>query len=763
MPSENGVPAMTEEQAWLAVTAADIITWDMDLSTNLVSCSDNAAAVWGIVSGTAEEFFARVHAEDRAMAEEVAREAIEQRVEYRSEFRVIGPDHINRWVHCRGRVKLDPNGGAGRFVGIAADVTARKLTEKALEENEARLRLALRAGRAGTWDYDVTRRTGTWSEECYQLYGVPPGIEPTYEVWLNQVHPDDRRDIDEAMQQAIQDGTELNIVYRVQHPSSGERWLSEIGRSASDPSGRVVSMSGITIDITERKRAEQALRLSEERFRTALRGSPIAVFNQDRHLRYTWLHDPGLGLSSAPILGRTDAELWERPEEAAAVTAIKRKVLETGQHERHEISIHFGGVLHVFDLMVDPLLDSHGDISGITGAIVDMSERRQIEERLRQSAKMEAIGQLAGGLAHDFNNQLHALTGLIDFVARDPGLSEDGRRDVTEIQNAAERMASLTRQILAFSRQQVLVPETVDLNDAVLHTKPMLQRLVGSNQEMRLELTREPQWIRVDRTQLLQVLMNLVINARDAMPDGGQLTLRTGTRVVGSSEFNAKARGRVGRGKYAELIVSDTGRGIEPQHLPHIFEPFYTTKPVGEGTGLGLATVDGIVTQSHGYIWAESTVGEGSTFTILLPVAAPPEERVTVEKPAPPMSLPGRVLVVDDEDMVRHVLVRTLESEGMEVFQASEGAKALELLQELDGRVDLIVSDIVMPVMGGPELAEELSNRFASLPIIWMSGYPRETVFGRGRLGEHEPFLQKPIPPDVLLSTVHKALRARSS
>ncbi|MEO8295805.1 MAG: ATP-binding protein, partial [Gemmatimonadota bacterium] len=632
---------------------------------------------------------------------------------------------------------------------------------EALRHNEARLRLALGAGRAGTWDYDVRRRTGSWSEECYQLYGVAPGVEPTYDVWLNQVHPDDRAAMDEATQRAIRDGTELNIVYRVKHPTQRERWLSEIGRSASDATGFVVGMSGITIDITERKLAEDGLRLSEERFRTALRGSPIAVFNQDRDLRYTWVHDPGLGLSNLPLLGHTDAELWERPEEAAAMMAIKRRVLESRQHERHEINIHFGGVHHVYDLTVDPLVDATGDTIGITGAFVDMSERKQIEERLRQSAKMEAIGQLAGGLAHDFNNQLHALTGLVDFVARDPGLSEDGRRDVNEIQNAAERMASLTRQILAFSRQQVLIPETVDLNDAVIHTKPMLQRLVGSNQEMKLQLTPDPQWVQVDRTQLLQVLMNLVINARDAMPDGGQLTVQTGTRVVGSSVFNPKARARIGRGTYAELIVRDTGRGIDPEHLLHIFEPFYTTKPVGEGTGLGLATVDGIVTQSQGHIWAESVAGEGSTFTILLPLAPPPLEQTPVPAEEPITSVPGRVLVVDDEDMVRQVLVRTLESEGLEVLQASEGEQALALLQEIDGKVDLIVSDIVMPVVGGPELAERLSLLFPKVPIIWMSGYPKDTVFGRGRLGEHGPFLQKPIPPDVLLSAVLKALRAQ--
>ncbi|MEO8200216.1 MAG: PAS domain-containing protein [Gemmatimonadota bacterium] len=700
-----------------------------------------------------------IHPDDREPVQARFRQAMEVRTSCEFEFRYRRKDGVYRWFLSRIVPLLDPQGRVTRWVGISTDIDDRKRAEQRLGENESRLRLALRAARAGTWDYDVAARSGIWSDECYSLYGVSPGTEATYETWLNQVHPDDQAMVDKAMEEAIASRSELDIAYRVRHPTEGERWLGEIGRTITD-GGRVVGMSGITIDITERKRAEEGLRLSEERFRTALRGSPIAIFNQDRQLRYTWVHDPGLGIMGQPVLGRTDAEIWERPEDVDAVTLIKRRVLETGQHERQEVSIHVGGVRHVYDLTLEPLRDAEGETIGITGAVVDMSERKQIEERLRQSAKMEAIGQLAGGLAHDFNNQLHAMSGLIDFVARDPGITEVGQRDIAEIQNAAERMASLTRQLLAFSRQQVLVPETVDLNDAVMQTKPMLQRLIGSNLEMRLDLDPGEKWIRVDRTQLLQVLMNLVINARDAMPEGGQLTVQTGTRVIGSSEFNLKTRGRVGRGRYAMLTVRDTGKGIDTEHLPRIFEPFYTTKPVGEGTGLGLATVDGIVSQSQGHIWAESAPGQGSTFTILLPLTSAPASTVTVEKP--PVTRggqAGRVLVVDDEDLVRQVLVRTLEAEGFEVIEARDGQDALDVLESINGNVNLVLSDVVMPVMGGSELGLRLNQRFPELRLIWMSGYPRDTVFGQGRTGEGQPFLQKPIPPDLLIDTVTKSLR----
>ena len=392
----------------------------------------------------------------------------------------------------------------------------------------------------------------------------------------------------------------------------------------------------------------------------------------------------------------------------------------------------------------------------------DVTARHHAEERARQSAKMEAIGQLAGGLAHDFNNQLHALSGLIDFVVMDKGLSETSRKDLAEIQNTTERMASLTRQLLAFSRQQVLIPETIDLNAAVVETQPMLQRLIGSNLEMRLELAPEPKWVKVDRSQLLQVLMNLVINARDAMPRGGQLIIQTGQRDVRGRELDTVARAPVHPGSYARLTVQDSGTGIPGEDLARIFDAFFTTKPVGEGTGLGLATVDGILSQSKGYVWAESERNSGATFHVLLPLTAEPSATAAVIPRTVSRSRQrGRLLVVDDEAMVREVIVRTLTNHGYEVHQALHGEDALAQLKQLDGQVDLVVSDVVMPVMGGAELSLKLAELYPRVPIIWMSGYPRETVIGRGRLGKDQPFLQKPVPPVLLLETVGKAIGER--
>jgi signal transduction histidine kinase/CheY-like chemotaxis protein len=390
------------------------------------------------------------------------------------------------------------------------------------------------------------------------------------------------------------------------------------------------------------------------------------------------------------------------------------------------------------------------------------------EARLRQAAKMEAIGRVAGGVAHDFNNQLSAVMGFATFAARDRGMGEQARRDLEEVVKATERMAGVTRQLLAFSRQQVLQPETLQLNAAVLDGCALLQRLIGTDIEMRLDLTADPTWVRVDRAQLLQVLMNLAINARDAMPKGGSLGIRTG-RVEEPEP----------PGAHVLLTVSDNGAGIRAEHLPHIFEPFFTTKEQGQGTGLGLATVHGIVTQSRGQIRVESRAGEGSEFTVLFPaVAAPPEEPAVVAHggqpgdggpPAPDKSPApsdrersvtppaARLLVVDDEDALRWMVSRILQEEGYEVVQARNGREALERLAR-EGRVDLVLTDVVMPVLGGRELVERIAVDYPGLPVIWMSGHPHDTAFadagpGGGPASAH-PFLQKPTPADVLARTV---------
>jgi two-component system, cell cycle sensor histidine kinase and response regulator CckA len=416
-------------------------------------------------------------------------------------------------------------------------------------------------------------------------------------------------------------------------------------------------------------------------------------------------------------------------------------------------------------LALSPIRDATGTIIGASSIQRDITERKRAEEALRQAAKMEAIGILAGGLAHDFNNQLYAVSGFAHFIARDPGLSPAARQDLLELQKVADRMASLTRQLLAFARQQVLAPETLDLNGAIEDTMPMLQRLIGSNTKIQLELAPGPKWVRVDRAQLVQVLLNLIINARDAMSDGGRILLRTVTLEVSPGHVLDRVGLPVDAGAYAALSVTDTGKGIPAEHMPHIFEPFYTTKEVGVGTGLGLATVEGVVAQSGGRIQVDSKVNRGTTITVLLPLTSEPvvQPRSSGRRAKSSNSSLGRILVVDDEDSVRTVVMRTLQAEGYEVLGAREGTEALRELEEVGGAVNLVLTDIVMPGMGGRQLAAELSRRYRRIPIVWMSGHARESEVQKGELSRNDPFLHKPVTPDTLLDTVAQVIEKNST
>lgn len=452
-----------------------------------------------------------------------------------------------------------------------------------------------------------------------------------------------------------------------------------------------------------------------------------------------------------PELNEEEAEILERVARGEQITHY-----ETTR-------IRKDGVRITISLSISPVFDPDGNIVGVASIKRDITESRRLEQVLRQSAKMESIGRLAGGLAHDFNNNLHALSGFAHLIGRDPSLSPSARKDLLQIHKVAERMASLTHQLLAFARQQVLAPRTVNLAENVADALPMLQRLIGSNYIIQLEQEDGKRLVRVDPAQLVQVLMNLVTNARDAMPDGGRIQLRTASMRVDDQPVLDMGRSSIPHGDYVVLEVADHGVGISPHDLAHLFEPFFTTKEVGRGTGLGLATVEGIISQSKGHIQIETAVGKGSTFRVLLPVSDPAEQ-----KSPPPsgishhLDVRERVLVVDDDENVRSVIGRLLQLEGYEVTMVANGQEALEFL-EGNGAVDLVITDIVMPVMGGVELTERVAQQFPGIPIVWMSGHPSGTGPNEVHSKPGQLFLQKPIAPALLFETARSAFGSRRS
>jgi PAS domain S-box-containing protein len=389
---------------------------------------------------------------------------------------------------------------------------------------------------------------------------------------------------------------------------------------------------------------------------------------------------------------------------------------------------------------------------------VDVTERRLLELQFRQSQKMEAVGQLAGGVAHDFNNLLTAILGYADLLASRPGMERPALGEIEEIRKAGERAAGLTRQLLAFSRRQVMEPVVLRVNDLVANLEKMLRRLIGEDLDLVTRLDPSIGNVRADPGQLEQVVMNLAVNARDAMPRGGKLTIETSD--VDLDEAYAQRHAPVQPGRFVMIAVNDTGEGMDAATQARIFEPFFTTKEKEKGTGLGLSTVYGIVKQSGGYIWVYSELGKGTTFKVYLPRV---EDAASARQPRP--VLESRVgtetlLLVEDDLAVRKLSRKILERVGYKVLEAESGRKALELARHATGGIPLVVTDLVMPDMSGTELAAELTALYPEIRVLFMSGYTDDAVVRHGLLAAGRAFLQKPFTPDSFTRKVREILDA---
>jgi two-component system cell cycle sensor histidine kinase/response regulator CckA len=633
---------------------------------------------------------------------------------------------------------------------------------KSPEQNEADLDAARLAAIVQSSDDAIVSKTLegvvlTWNPAAERIFGY--SAEEMVGSSIYKLVPPDLCDDERMVLERVAQGESVAHFETMRVKKDGTLFPVDLTVSPiRDPDGVIVGASSVKRDMTERRRAAEI----SSRLAAIVQSSDDAIVSktldgvvQDWNAAAERMY----GFTAVEMIGRSIYAVVPDElqfEEQAILERVAR-----GEHVDHyeTVRVRRDGRRIDVALTLSPVRDAGAGIIGASSIQRDITLIKRSEEALRQAAKMEAIGALAGGLAHDFNNQLYAVSGFAHFIARDPGLSPSARADLLELQKTTERMASLTRQLLAFARQQVLIPETLDLNAAVQDTHPMLQRLVGASNPIELALAPGPKWVRVDRAQLVQVLLNLVINARDAMPGGRAIELRTETLEVSPGHLLDRSQSAVEPGAYAELAVRDSGQGIPPEELPHIFEPFYTTKAVGVGTGLGLATVEGIVSQSGGHIQVQSAVGKGTTIRILLPLTAEPA-------PASPTTAPaqgsgrsrGRILVVDDEDSVRGIVARTLQAEGYEVLSAREGREALRELEEIGGVVDLVLTDLVMPGMGGLQLRGELARRYPDLPLVWISGRPLEPEFTRGTPGNDQPFLMKPVAPDALLDTVAHVL-----
>ncbi len=661
----------------------------------------------------------------------------------------------------------DADGKITGLVGITLDITERKQAEEQLRRSEARLADAQRIARLGNWELDLGNLDNAghnrlrWSDEVFRIFGYQPGeIEVSNENFFRAVHPEDRPRIQAAMSQAVRDRQPYNFVHRIVLPDGAQRIVHEQSELLFDEqSGQPMKMVGTVQDITELKKTEEALRDSEALYQSLVEHLPLSVFRKDREGRLTFANASFCAAVGKPlneVFGQTDFEI------APADLAQKyrdddRRVMETGEVlEQVEENRFLAGKTRFIQVLKAPLRNADGEIIGIQGIFMDVTERKELEEKLRQSQKMDAIGQLAGGVAHDFNNLLTIIQGYSQLLLTQTGLPGKTAEQLREIYSAGERAADLTRQLLTFSRKQQMTLRALDLNESIREITKMLQRIIGENITLQCAFAPALPFAVADAGMIHQILLNLSVNARDAMPKGGRLAIETA--VVELNAEQAPRHPDACAGRFVSLSVQDNGSGIAPEHLEHIFEPFFTTKDVGKGTGLGLATVFGIVQQHQGWIEVDSTVGTGTTFKVFLPAAASNATSFSQET-RKVLGGTETILVVEDEPALRHLALIMLRKHGYRVLEAASGVKALPVWEEHAAEIDLLLTDLMMPDgMTGHELAEQLRAKRPNLKVIYISGYSPEFAGADLALKEGINFLQKPFPPHKLLQTVRDCL-----
>jgi PAS domain S-box-containing protein len=501
----------------------------------------------------------------------------------------------------------------------------------------------------------------------------------------------------------------------------------------------------------------------EQRLQSVLESVPDVVFSVDGAMTELYYMSPAckavLGFTADEFVA--DMTRWRaaiHPEDQGRVIASYRGALEAGRQATVQYRIRLpNGAEHWIEEVLIPVSEAPGTVVRLDGMARDITEQRKLEEQFRQAQKMEAVGRLAGGVAHDFNNLLTVINSYSEFLLEDLGPEDHRRQDVEEIRKAGVSAASLTRQLLAFSRQQVIEPQVLDLNAVLANAESLVKRMIGEDIEVVTVLAPQLGAVRADPGQLEQVIMNLAVNARDAMPDAGRLTLETANAEMDEAYLRNHAVGTPGR--YVMLAVSDTGVGMDETTKAHIFEPFFTTKEPGKGTGLGLATVYGVVKQNGGFIWVYSEPGHGTTFKIYLPRVD--ELARSVSRPqVAKESLQGveTVLLVEDAVAVRAVASHTLQRQGYTVLEAPNGAAALRLAAEHPGPIHMVVTDVVMPGMNGRQFAEQLAAARPSLKVLYTSGYTDDAIVRHGVLEAGVKFLQKPFTPDALARKVREVL-----
>lgn len=646
-----------------------------------------------------------------------------------------------------------------RLKGVEAELAA---AMESLRGSEERLRLAVDAAQMGLWEWDMLSNRVSWDAKKHDVFGLAYGsFAGTKEAFFDLVHPDDRSMLGTAITRAVEDGAPYHNEFRIVVPAGHTRWIANLGQVYRDDEGRPLRMIGVVYDVTERKLTERALRDSEESFRSIVETTSEWIWALDRDARITYSNptiERILGYRPEELIGRSLRSLVHEDDLPKAEQIFSTSLAEKRGWAAFVVRCrHKDDTYRYLECHGTPIFDTTGDVVGFRGSDRDVTERKQAEEELRDAHRMEGIGQLAGGFAHHFNNLLTVIVGHADMALELSG-GEAVEADLQAIRQAAQRGALLTRQLLTFAGKQILAPKVINVNEVIEAMGTTLRRLIGEDIRLVTELSSELWSVTADPAQLELVLMNLAVNAQEAMSNGGTLTIATAN--VGGGDPHAPRDAEVIPGDYVMIAVIDTGTGMSEDIAQQIFEPFFTTKEWGsDSTGLGLSTCYGVVAQQGGHIRVHTRPDEGSTFRIYLPRL--PVAEVTVEPVETPLARASEsmtVLVVDDEAGVRKLAARILRTRGYAVLEAASGAEALVVARAWHGRIHLLVTDVVMPEMTGWELATRLQDERPGLETLYISGYAENSVVHEGGLDKKVNFLQKPFAAGALVQKVRNLL-----
>jgi PAS domain S-box-containing protein len=733
-----------------------------DGSSCLPYASNGMHELFGFAPGDllhdASPFFARIHPDDFPHVVSTIRESADQLTPWLCEFRYRSPHNSERWFRGESRPRREA-GGATRWFGFMSDATHWYQQQEALAQSEQQLRFLFEHAAEGILLYDADRThfvdvnpraEAILGYERDALIGRSP-LDVSAPVQPNGLLCDAY--LWQALRMVETTGGFVGEWTGLHH--DGHRVPCELRISLLPVAGRRLFRSTI-VDISDRLRAQATLAQLQQAIESAVNGVALA----DPQGALTFVNSAFLSMwgyeQASDVLGRSALTFWRTPDEAQAVMeAIATK----GNWHGELTALRHDGTTRIMELNASAVRDARNAVAGMLASFSDITETKRLEQELHQSQKLESIGRLAGGVAHDFNNLLTVIKASLDLAFGELPVDSAARVDLREVSRAADSAARLTQQLLAFSRKQAIAPTTLNLNDVVQRVSGMMQRLLGEDILLRTVTAYDLGFVHFDAGQAEQVLVNLAVNARDAMPHGGALTIETCNVRLGD-DF-ARLHAGVQPADCVLLTVTDTGEGMTEDVLAHAFEPFFTTKAPGKGTGLGLAVIHGAVTQNGGRIDVQSTVGHGTTFRIYLPRVAAPAVPDELEHVAPMPRGTELILLVEDDLAVRQLMMRLLAPLGYRVVAFGDGAQAIQWLETTSDSFALLLTDVIMPGMNGRQLADAVLARRPGTHVLFASGYTANVIESHGVLDESVPFLPKPFSVRDLAVAVRAAIDAR--